>query len=405
MEIYDYQEGSAEALRIPPAVRERLEARPGTIEWSESNSEVVYLKDAHSGAYRRLRMPHTFYDDLLRRARWSLFGALGVLYLLAVAVLELVIMPRYVYRPLHALLAADEAVRAGNRDGETVPEEAIRNDEIGQIMRSRNSTLEQLRRHEADLERVNEDLRRKNELLETAKKNIADQDRLVSLGMLSASVAHELNTPLAVLHGSIEKLLETVKNPAAQERLARMRRVTERLRRMSESLVDFARVRRQTSEPVQVRPLVEEAWQLVAIDEKARAVRFVNRAAAGDSVTGNPDRLIQLFVNLLRNALHAIESGGLVAVETRPVRDAAGSWLEIVVEDDGEGIPEDVLPNIFEAFVTTRLDARGTGLGLTVAEGIAHQHGGSIAAGNRPGGGARLAVRLPAAAHRKSVAS
>ena len=64
---------------------------------------------------------------------------------------------------------------------------------------------------------------------------------------------------------------------------------------------------------------------------------------------------------------------------------------------DGPGIPPDVLPQIFEAFVTSRLDARGTGLGLTVAEGIVHQHGGTIVAGNRTGGGARLEVRLPAA--------
>jgi signal transduction histidine kinase len=67
------------------------------------------------------------------------------------------------------------------------------------------------------------------------------------------------------------------------------------------------------------------------------------------------------------------------------------------VEDDGPGIPAELLPNIFEAFVTTRLDARGTGLGLAVAEGIVSQHGGTIEASNRPGGGARLEVRLPAA--------
>jgi signal transduction histidine kinase len=322
-----------------------------------------------------------------------------------VLALERVIMPRYVYSPLRTLLAADDAARAGDRAGEMVPEEAIREDEIGQIMRSRNSMLAALRRHEADLQRVNRDLVRKNELLETAKKNIADQDRLVSLGMLSASVAHELNTPLAVLHGSIEKLMETVRIPAAQERLARMRRVTERLRRMGESLVDFARVRRDRSEPATVRPLVEEAWQLVAIDEKARAVRFANRAAPTAAVLGNPDRLIQLFVNLLRNALHAVESGGSIMVEACAVEDA-GAWVEIAVEDDGKGIPQDVLPDIFEAFVTTRLDARGTGLGLTVAEGIAHQHGGSISASNRAEGGACLLVRLPAVAARsESVAS
>jgi signal transduction histidine kinase len=71
--------------------------------------------------------------------------------------------------------------------------------------------------------------------------------------------------------------------------------------------------------------------------------------------------------------------------------------VSIRVEDNGPGIPPEVLPEIFEAFVTTRLDARGTGLGLTVAEGIISQHGGTIAASNRPGGGAALVVRLPAA--------
>jgi signal transduction histidine kinase len=71
--------------------------------------------------------------------------------------------------------------------------------------------------------------------------------------------------------------------------------------------------------------------------------------------------------------------------------------VRIRVEDNGPGIAPEVLPEIFEAFVTTRLDARGTGLGLTVAEGIVHQHGGSIAASNCPAGGARLEVVLPAA--------
>jgi signal transduction histidine kinase len=393
MEIYDYQEGTGDALRIPAAVRAQLDAKPGTIERETESAESVYLKDPHSGLYRRLRLPHQFYEDVLWRAKWSLFAALGLVYLLAVILAEALIMPKYVFRPLRALLAADDAARSGEREKEIVPAQAIAGDEIGQIMRSRNSMLEQLRRHETDLERVNHDLTDKNALLETAKKNIADQDRLVSLGMLSAGMAHEINTPLAVLHGSIEKLIETVTSPAAQERLARMRRVTERLRRMSESLVDFARVRRQNNEPVEVRGLIDESWQLVAIDEKARSARFRNGVCEGHAVMGNADRLIQLFVNLLRNAVHAIESGGSIEVESH----AGDDWVAIAVNDDGKGIPEDVLPNIFEAFVTTRLDARGTGLGLTVAEGIAHQHGGSITASNRPGGGARLAVKLPRA--------
>lgn len=344
------------------------------------------------------------YHDFSRRAKLNLLVVLGGVYLLGVLLLELFVMPLYIYRPLRQLLEADEASRRGDTERELIPEELIQNDELGQLMASRNATLRKLRQHEQELEqalgrleRVAEDLRRKNEMLETAKRNLADQDRLASLGLLSASLAHELNTPLAVLRGSIEKLIETVEEPAAQERLARMLRVTERLHRMSESLLDFARVRRHQIEPVALAPLVEEAWHLVAIEEKAAQVEFFNRVGPDDWVQGSSDRLMQLFVNLLRNALLAVSPGGHIWVQSRRERTPASELVVITVEDDGPGIPPDVLPEIFEAFVSTRLDARGTGLGLAVAEGIAHQHGGSISAANRAEGGARLEVRLPAA--------
>ncbi len=348
-------------------------------------------------------LPETYHDPG-RRAKLNLLVVLGGVYLLGVLLLELFVMPLYIYRPLRQLLEADEASRRGDTERELIPEELIQNDELGQLMASRNATLRKLRQHEQELEqaldrleRVAEDLRRKNEMLETAKRNLADQDRLASLGLLSASLAHELNTPLAVLRGSIEKLIETVEEPAAQERLARMLRVTERLHRMSESLLDFARVRRHQIEPVALAPLVEEAWQLVAIEEKAAQVRFVNEVRHDDWVLGSSDRLMQLLLNLIRNALLAVSPGGHIWVRSRRERAPAGELVVITVEDDGPGIPPDVLPEIFEAFVSTRLDARGTGLGLAVAEGIAHQHGGSISAANRAEGGARLEVRLPAA--------
>jgi signal transduction histidine kinase len=264
-------------------------------------------------------------------------------------------------------------------------------------MRSRNATVTELRRQEDELasalrrlEEVAADLQRKNQMLE-------QQDRLASLGLLSASVAHELNTPLSVLHGSIEKLIETVRDQAAQERLARMLRVTQRLRKISEGLVDFARVRKQELEAVELHSLIDEAWALVAIDEKAAEVSFSNQVRPQDAVIGNPDRLVQVFVNLLRNSLGALQSGGTVVVHSRASEQIGRSSLFITVEDDGPGIPEEVLPDIFDAFVSTRLDSRGTGLGLTVAEGIVQQHGGAIRAFNRSEGGASIEVRLPAA--------
>src|SRR5205814_8226088 len=114
-----------------------------------------------------------------------------------------------------------------------------------------------------------------------------------------ASVEHELNTPLSVLQGSIEKLTERATEQATLERLQRTLRVTQRLRKISEGLVDFARVRKQIMEPVKLRPLIDEAWNLVGIDEKASRARFSNSVGPDHVVDGNSDRLIQVFVNLL----------------------------------------------------------------------------------------------------------
>jgi len=347
------------------------------------------VADAQARELTILHQTHTSEQDLnapreyavaAARARLTLFLVLGSIYVLAVLVLESAIMPLYVYRPLQRMLDADAATQRGDRDREMIPPGEILGDEIGQIMRSRNATVAALRRQEDELA--------------AALRRLEEQDRLVSLGLLSASVAHELNTPLAVLNGSIEKLIETTEDQHTLDRLARMQRVAQRLQKISESLVDFSRVRHQHMGPLVIRPLIDEAWGLVAIDDKSATVQFANLLAPDEAVVGNPDRLVQVFVNLLRNALNAVEPGsGKIDVRSR--NTARG--VTIAVEDNGRGIPPDVLPEIFDAFVTTRLDARGTGLGLTVAEGIVRQHGGTISASNRMEGGARLEVTLPAA--------
>src|SRR5580704_2303326 len=262
------------------------------------------------------------YEKALARARLTLFLVLGSIYVLAVVVLESAIMPLYVYRPLRRMLEADAATQKGDRDREMIPPEDILSDEIGQIMRSRNETVAALRRQEDELA--------------AALRRLEEQDRLVSLGLLSASVAHELNTPLAVLNGSIEKLIETTEDQPTLDRLARMQRVAQRLQKISESLVDFSRVRHQHMGPLSIHPLIDEAWGLVAIDDKSASVEFANRVPSDESVIGNPDRLVQVFVNLLRNALNAVESGnGKIDVRAR----GGSRGVTISVEDNGRGIP------------------------------------------------------------------
>jgi signal transduction histidine kinase len=389
---YDLRRGSAGDLGLPPEAVRAMEDMPGRYWRLDGQSEHLFKAvDGAPGRYWRLTLPLRFYAGLVESAKIAVFAVLGLLYLGAVLLLELIIMPRYVYQPLRLMLEADRATRQGDRQGEQIANSFIPGDEIGEIMRSRNQTVAELRKREDELEQA-------LTTLEAAKHNLEAQDRLVSLGILSASVAHEMNTPLSVLHGSIEKLLETTPDASTRSRLERMQRVSERLRKISEGLLDFARVRKAELEPVKVKQLIQDAWQLVAIDEKSGDVRFANLAREEDVVLGNPDRLVQVFVNLIRNALNAVPSHtGLIRVCSCRKSIDGRPGVTITVEDNGPGIPSEVLPDIFEAFVSTRLDARGTGLGLTVAEGIVDQHGGTISAANRPGGGARLEVVLPAA--------
>jgi two-component system C4-dicarboxylate transport sensor histidine kinase DctB len=305
-----------------------------------------------------------------------------------------------------------------------VPIDAMPADELGEIMRSRNRSISALRRHEADLaaalqriEEVATDLKRKNHLLETARQNLADADRLASLGIMSAGLAHELNTPLAVIKGLAEKLHADATTGESRRSLsaveaALMLRVVGRLERLSESLLDFARARPPRSRQTVIRPLVDEASTLVRLDREAAAATILNAVAEDLTAWCDGDRIVQVLVNLLRNAVDAARSRPsrarpaeqfrIEVTAAIAVRDGR-RWVSITIADNGPGIDPEVLPRLFQPFATTRLDSRGTGLGLATSEGIVREHGGVLLAHNRvtPDGriaGAEFEIVLPAEA-------
>ncbi len=337
--------------------------------------------------------------------------ALVAVYVLVAISLEVFVLPQQVYGPIRRMQRADLAVREGRTDEELVPEQVIPADELGQIMRSRNESIRTIREKEhelsralIELERVAGDLKRKNHLLEAARRNLADADRLASLGMMSAGIAHELNTPLAVLKGLVERLNAEPSAGTSVSEAALMLRVVGRLERLSESLLDFARVRPPSSRPITFRAVVEEAATLVRLDRDARDVTIDNRVGADLVVECDPDRMVQVFVNLLRNSTDAVrtrlasapEPPGTIVVDAQS-RDRDGeAWATITIRDNGPGIDPAVLSTLFEPFVSTRLDARGTGLGLAVSEGIVRKHGGLLVASNLPDRqGAQMEVLLP----------
>lgn len=331
---------------------------------------------------------------------------LGVYALIALS-LEVFVLPRHVYEPISLLLRADRAVQDNLRDEELIPESVMPADELGEIMRSRNRTVRALRTHESDLaralaslEEAATDLKRKNHLLETAQRNLADADRLASLGIMSAGLAHELNTPLAVAKGLVEKMSESPDRRLSPEDAALLLRVVGRLERLSESLLDFARVRPPRLAAAALGPLVEEAWTLVRIDREARRVELDNQVDAGLTLNVDADRIVQVLVNILRNAVNAMEGSGAaegrIVVEAMVTPREGREWVSVTIADDGPGIAPEILSRLFEPFASTRLDARGTGLGLAVSEGIIREHGGVLLARNRETGrGSVFEIMLP----------
>ncbi len=334
------------------------------------------------------------------RSAVNLVYALLIVSLLAgyafVAVaLEVMVLPRHVYGPIGAMLDADDAVRRGDPHSEMVPESLIPADELGEIMRSRNESITALRASERQLasaltrlEDSAADLRKKNHLLETARRNLEGADRLASLGMMSAGIAHELNTPLAVVKGLVDKLAEG-QDLSAPER-ALLARVVRRLEKLSEGLLDFARVRPPRLETAALRAVVEDAWTLIRLDRTlvspTAAAEFINRVPESLTLRCDADRLVQVFVNLVRNAMGVMRDAGVnparVVVTAQAMVREGEDWVAVSVADAGPGIPPEVIERLFEPFYSTRLDAEGTGLGLAVSQGIVREHGGVLIARN-----------------------
>lgn len=401
IEGVEFERGSVGELGISPAAAAEAALRggediatagadgaPRLVRWSASRGEFLAVT-ARSPAAR----------DTVLNVYGLVLAAMLAVYALIALTLDLIVLPRQVYRPIGVMLDADSAVREGRRDDEIIGDSDIPADELGEIMRSRNESVTQLRRQEKalaealeQLEIVATELKRKNHLIENARRNLADQDRLASLGMMSAGIAHELNTPLAVIKGQVERICAEPGKGLAREQADLMLRVVNRLERLSESLLDFARVRPPAREVVRLRGVVDEAWTLVRLD-RGGAIGLINAVEGGAEVTGDPDRLHQVFVNLLRNAVDAMEDGpapgagaqepgGAIVVTAEESEREGGRWLSVTVADEGPGIDPSVLPRLFEPFASTRMDSQGTGLGLAVSEGIIREHGGVILARN-----------------------
>ncbi len=219
--------------------------------------------------------------------------------------------------------------------------------------------------------------------------------RLAALGFMVAGVCHEVTNPLTSLH-SIVQILRAERQPSRELLDKGLNNIAVNVKRIldiSRRLVTFSRVGDEPRARFAVDEAVEEALYVVRHEGLMPHVELRRQADAAAVVFGSIGQVREIFLNLLVNAVQAMDGRGTLQVATRRV----GDNVEVTVADSGPGVPEALRSRIFEPFFTTKGDTRGTGLGLAISNEIALEHGGSIELRKAAGRGAEFCVVLPRA--------
>jgi signal transduction histidine kinase len=243
-------------------------------------------------------------------------------------------------------------------------------------------------RRERDLEYLNQqlaeasrklarDLESTGVELRTSRARAQAAERLASIGTLVAGLAHEIGTPMGVIQGHAKLLEPAVQDENARWRLRTIQAQIARITRIVESLLNMARPSKQrTRVPIALAPLLDGTLAFLTERLTRRRVEVVRDYVETRSITADSEALQQVFLNLVMNAIDAMPNGGKLRISIAPLD---GGGAEVRVADSGTGIPAATRERIFDPFFTTKEAGQGHGLGLAVAQGIAHDHGGEIA--------------------------
>jgi PAS domain S-box-containing protein len=238
------------------------------------------------------------------------------------------------------------------------------------------------------------------------EREMQQTEKLVVVGQLAAGIAHQIGTPLNVISGSAEYLMMGwgSDRPRPHE-LEIIIAQTDRITKLIQQLLNFARPARMTMQPVKLNDLLREVVGLTEhqITKERIAVRTEFQPDL-PAIQGDPDQLEQAFLNVVINAWHAMPAGGTLTLQTRPAaagegvrrRGRAPEGVEVSIADTGVGIPAEHLPRIFDPFFSTKGVGKGTGLGLAITRRILEDHRGTIAVSSEVGHGTTFTIWLPA---------
>jgi two-component system sensor histidine kinase DctS len=248
--------------------------------------------------------------------------------------------------------------------------------------------------------------KRARELVRQQQEKLAATARLVTVGEMASTMAHELNQPLSAIASYTTgclNLLESGGGPSAEleEALRKTGQQAQRAGRIIRRVHDFVRKREPTRTSVRINAVVEEAVGFADADARRRLVRVdVALGADGPELRGDPVLLQQVVLNLLRNAMDAMAGTAPEARAIRVATAAGPDGVTVSIADRGAGIPPEVREHLFQPFYTTK--AEGMGMGLNICRSILELHGGRVWADPNPGGGTIFSFSIPAEPARAS---
>lgn len=221
---------------------------------------------------------------------------------------------------------------------------------------------------------------------------IDQSEKLAVIGQLAAGVAHEIGNPLTAISSLVQILQRRSKDEFMTEQLVMIKENIDRISKIVRELVDFSRPPSYETKSHDITSIIKTALGIVKYDKRVRKVNFeTNLEIELPFVTVAADQLLQVFVNILLNALDAVEGEGTISVKSYQQEEK----VFVDITDDGCGMDETVIAKIFDPFFTTKEVGKGTGLGLSVSYGIIKKFGGEISVSSRLNEGSTFSVMLP----------
>ncbi len=350
-----------------------------------------------------IKIPLEAQDAAIEKATIEFF-LLGILATLLLVSFLLFFTRRKIKDPLNALVRVSLAVANGDKSTrvEIKPNQL---DDMRMVSEAFNDMLDNLHTATTELENWSQQLeykvQKKSEELGAAQHELMHVERMASLGKLSSSVAHEINNPLSGILIYTKLLYKQVSNPeflsARKETMLKHLKLieneTKRCGDIVKGLLDFSRKDQDDFEPKHLHEILHETYELMTHPIKIANIIFLTDfSAVSDLIYCSPNQIKQACIALLVNASEAIIENGEIIIKTRN-RDTETITFEI--SDNGSGIAEEDIPHIFEPFFSTKQNASGIGLGLSIVHGIIQNHKGKIQVKSEPGNGTVISVTLP----------